>query len=87
MDPEVFHDVARNLADLVEDAAVWGSHECHCGHPSVGSVNVDAAGLAVLANDEAGEEQADEDCHNVCEPDAVEHGGDHDDGKLENAFK
>ena len=88
--PEVLHDVAGNLSDLVENAAVWGSHESQCVHPGVRTVDVDAAGFAVVADDVAGEEQADDDGCKVRKPDAVEHGREHFvvdvDGRLGNAF-
>lgn len=77
VDPQVLHDVAGNLSDLVECAAVWGSHQCQRGHPSVRTVDVDAAGLAVVADDEAGEEQACDDGCEVRKPDAVEDGVEH----------
>ena len=77
VNPEVLHDVAWNLSDLVEHATVGGAHECQCCCPRVRSVDVDAACVAVVADHEAGEEQADDDGRKVREPDAVENGADH----------
>ena len=77
VNPEVLHDVARNLAYLVEDAAVRRAHECQSSRPSVGAVDVDAASFAVVADDEAGEEEAAEDGEEVHEPDAVEKRAEH----------
>ena len=77
VNPEVLHDIARNLSDLVEHATVRGAHECQCCCPSVGSVDVDAASVAVIADDEAREEQATNDGAEIRKPDAVENGADH----------
>lgn len=72
VNPHVLHDVARYLPDLAECAAVRGTHESKCVDPRVGMVDVDAAGVTVVADDEAGEEETSDDGGKVHEPDAVE---------------
>ena len=77
---------------MVEHATVGGAHECQSSCPRVGSVDVDAACVAVVADDEAGEEEADDDGAEICEPDAVENGAEHVDvevceGGGENTFQ
>ncbi len=79
--PKVLHDIARNLSDLIENTTIGRTHESQCSHPSVRTVNVNTTSLAVVADDEAREEQTCDDGCEVRKPDAVEDGVEHVDAR------